>query len=127
MSSLWSGRCSVLMSSWLTSALYPLLSCVVIDAKHQLARTTDFQHLEEPDLLWTGVILADKAQKDCQERELKDRDFLLDLTILMGLYDNKVTNSFIEKSMRYTAMPYSLLYDHVVSLENKVTHCYPFS
>ena len=28
---------------------------------------------------------------------------------------------FVEKSMRYTAINSSLLYDHVVSLKNKVT------
>ena len=46
--------------------------------------------------------------------------FLLDSTIAMGLYDNEVANTFLEKSMRYTAMSSSLLYDHVVALETKV-------
>ena len=64
--------------------------------------------------------MADRAQKDCQERALRDRDFLLDSTITMGLYDNEVANTFLEKSMRYTAVSLSLLYDHVVALETKV-------
>ena len=85
-----------------------------------MARKADYQHLQEPDLLWTGAILADRAQKDCQERALRDRDFLLDSTIAMGLYDNEVANTFLEKSMRYTAVSLSLLYDHVVALETKV-------
>ena len=71
---------------------------------HQAARNVDYQHLQEPDLLWTGAILADRAQKDRQEQALRDRDFLLDSTIAMGLYDNEVANSFLEKSMRYTAV-----------------------
>ena len=50
----------------------------MVDAKCQAAHNTDYQHLEEPDLLWTREILADHVQKDCQERELKDRDFLKD-------------------------------------------------
>ena len=53
---------------------------------------------------------------------MRDRDFLLDSTIAMGLYDNEVANTFLEKSMRYTAMSSSLLYDHVVALEMKVIH-----
>ena len=53
---------------------------------------------------------------------LKDRDFLLDLTIAMGLYNNEVANTFLEKSMQYTAVSSSLFYDHVVALENKVIH-----
>ena len=91
-----------------------------MEATRQAARNVDYQHLQEPDLLWTGAILADRAQKDRQERVLRDRDFLLDSTITMGLYDNKVANSFLEKSMQYTAVSSSLLYDHVVALETKV-------
>ena len=86
----------------------------------QAAHNADYQHLQEPDLLWTGAILADRAQKDHQERALRDRDFLLDLTIAMGLYDNKVANTFLEKLMRYTAVSSSMLYDHVIALETKV-------
>ena len=64
--------------------------------------------------------MSDRAQTDRQERALRDRDFLLDSTIAMGLYNNEVANSFLEKSMRYTAVSSSLLYDHVVALETKV-------
>ena len=67
----------------------------------QLARNANFQHLQELDLLWTGAILADRAQKDRQSCPLRDRDFLLDSTIDMGLYDNEAANTFLEKSMRY--------------------------
>ena len=88
----------------------------------QLAWNADFQHLQEPDLLWTGAILADRAQKDCQSCPLRDRDFLLDSTIDMGLYDNEAANTFLEKSMCYTAVSLLLLYNHVVTLENKVIH-----
>ena len=70
--------------------------------------------------VWTGAILADRAQKDRQEQVLRDRDFLLDSTIAMGLYDNEVANSFLEKLMQYTAVSSSMLYDHVVALETKV-------
>ena len=38
----------------------------------------------------------------------------------MGLYDNEVANTFLEKSMCYTAVSSLLLYDHVVALEMKV-------
>ena len=93
----------------------------MVEAKRAGARNADYQHLKEPDLLWTGAILSDRAQKDRQDRELRDRDFLLDSMIDVGLYDNEATNTFVEKSMRYTAISSSLLYDHVVSLENKVT------
>ena len=65
-------------------------------------------------------VLSTTAQKDRQERALRDRDFLLDSTIAMGLYDNEVANTFLEKSMRYTAVSLSLLYDHVIALETKV-------
>ena len=95
-------------------------SRVVIDATRQLARNTNYQHLQEPDLLWTGAILSDWAQKDRQSRPLRDRDFLLDFTIEVGLYDNEAANTFLEKSMRYTAVNSSLLYDHIIALENKV-------
>ena len=91
-----------------------------MEATRQAARNADYQHLQELDLLWTGAILLDRAQRDRQERALRDRDFLLDSTIAMGLYDNEVANSFLEKLMRYTAMSSSLLYDHVVALEMKV-------
>ena len=64
--------------------------------------------------------MADQAQKDRQGHPLRDRDFLLDSTIDMGLYDHEAANTFLEKSMRYTAMSLLLLYDHVVALENKV-------
>ena len=95
-------------------------SRVAVEATRQAARNGDYQHLQELDLLWTGAILADRAQKDRQERVLRDRDFLLDSTIAMGLYNNEVANTFLEKSMRYTAVSSSLLYDHVVALETKV-------
>ena len=101
-------------------APYPLLSRVAVDATCQSAQNADYQHLQEPDLLWTRAILSDWAQKDRQSHPLRDRDFLLDSTIEVGLYDNKAANTFLEKSMRYTAVSLSLLYNHVVTLENKV-------
>ena len=55
------------LTPWLANAPYLSPSCVTVDAGHQSARIADYQHLEEPDLLWTGAILADKAQKDCQD------------------------------------------------------------
>ena len=67
-----------------------------------------------------GAILADKVQKDHQDQALKDRDFLLDLMIGMGLYDNEVVNTFVEKLMRYTTISSLMLYDHIVALDNKV-------
>ena len=91
-----------------------------MEAARQADHNADYQHLQEPDLLWTGAILSDHAQKDRQERALRDRDFLLDSTIAMGLYDNEAANTFLEKSMRYTAVSSSLLYNHVVALETKV-------
>ena len=121
MSPLWSVRHPDL-TPWLTSALYPLLSHVIVDAKHQSACMADFQYLKEPDLFWTGAILANRAQKDWQDCVLKERDFLLNLTIGIGLYDNEVANLFVEKLMQYTAVSSSLLCDHIVSLENKVTY-----
>ena len=42
----------------LPRAPYPLPSRVAIDAMRQLARNADYQHLQEPDLLWTGAILS---------------------------------------------------------------------
>ena len=106
----------------LIRAPYLSPSHVTVDVMCQLAHNADFQHLQEPDLLWTGAILADQVQKDHQNQALKDRDFLLDSTIAMGLYNNEVANTFLEKSMRYTAVSLSLLYDHVITLENKVIH-----
>ena len=106
--------------SLLSRAPYPSPSCVAVDATCQSARNADYQHLQEPDLLWTGAILADRAQKDRQGHPLRDRDFLLDSTIEVGLYDNEAANTFLEKLMHYTAVSLSLLYDHVVALENKV-------
>ena len=111
---------SVILTSLLPRAPYPSPSRVAVDAMRQSARNADYQHLQGPDLLWTGAILSDRAQKDHQSRPLRDRDFLLDSTIEVGLYDNEATNTFLEKSMRYTAVSLSLLYDHVVALENKV-------
>ena len=104
----------------LPRAPYPSLSHVAVDATCQSARNADYQHLQELDLLWTGAILSDWAQKDRQSRPLRDRDFLLDSTIKVGLYDNEAANTFLEKSMRYTAVSLLLLYDHIVALENKV-------
>ena len=106
--------------SLLSRAPYPSPSRVAVDATRQSARNADYQHLQEPDLLWTGAILSNRAQKDRQSCPLRDRDFLLDSTIEVGLYDNEATNTFLEKSMRYTAVNSSLLYDHIVALENKV-------
>ena len=88
----------------------------------QSARNADYQHLQEHDLLWTGAILADQVQKDCQSCLLRDRDFLLDSTIKVGLYNNEAANTFLKKSMHYTAVSSLLLYDHVIALENKVIH-----
>ena len=106
--------------SLLPRAPYPSPSRVAVDATRQLARNANYQHLQEPDLLWTRAILSDRVQKDRQSRPLRDRDFLLDSTIEVGLYDNKAANTFLEKSMQYTAVSSSLLYDHVIALENKV-------
>ena len=89
---------------------------------HQSAQNANYQYLQEPDLLWSGAILSNQAQKDRQSHPLRDRDFLLDSTIKVGLYDNEAANTFLEKSMCYTAVSSSLLYDHVVALENKVIH-----
>ena len=110
----------MVLTSLSTRAPYPSLSHVAVDVTCQSARNANYQHLQEPDLLWTGAILADQVQKDCQNWALKDRDFLLDLTIEMGLYDNEAANTFLEKSMRYTTVSSSLVYDHIVTLENKV-------
>ena len=112
----------MILTLLLLRAPYPSPSRVAIDATCQLAQNTDYQHLQELDLLWTGAILSDRAQKDCQSCPLRDRDFLLDSTIEVGLYDNEAANTFLEKSMRYTAISLSLLYDHIVALENKVIH-----
>ena len=112
----------MILTLLLPRAPYLLPSCVAVDATHQSAQNADYQHLQEPDLLWTGAILADRVQKDHQSCLLRDRDFLLDSTIEVGLYDNKAANTFLEKSMCYTAVSTSLLYDHVVTLENKVIH-----
>ena len=108
------------MSLSSTRAPYPSLSHVAVDATRQSARNANYQYLQELDLLWTGAILADQAQKDCQSQPLRDRDFLLDSTVEMGLYNNEAANTFLEKSMCYTAVSSSLLYNHVVVLENKV-------
>ena len=94
----------MILTPLLPSAPYPLPSRVAVDATCQLARNADYQHLQEPDLLWTGAILSDQAQKDRQSRPLRDRDFLLDSTIKVGLYDNEAANTFLEKSMQYTAV-----------------------
>ena len=104
----------------LPRAPYPSPSHVAVDATRQLAWNADYQHLQEPDLLWTRAILSNQAQKDRQSCPLRDRDFLLDSTIKVGLYDNKATNTFLEKSMQYTAVSLSLLYNYIVTLENKV-------
>ena len=104
----------------LIRAPYLSPSHVTVDATRQSARNADFQHLQELDLLWTGAILADWVQKDHQNWVLKDRDFLLDSTIMTGLYDNKVANTFLEKLVQYTAVSSLLLYDHIIALENKV-------
>ena len=100
----------------LVRAPYPSPSRVTVDATRQLAQNADYQNLQELDLLWTGAILSDRAQKDHQSRLLRDRDFLLDSTIKVGLYDNEAANTFLEKLMRYTTMSLSLLYDHIVAL-----------
>ena len=110
----------MVLTLWLPRAPYPSPSRVAVDVTHQSARNADYQHLQEPDLLWTGAILSDQAQKDHQSCLLRDRDFLLDSTIEVGLYDNEAANTFLEKSMRYTAVNSLLLYDHIVALENKV-------
>ena len=110
----------MILTSLLPRAPYPSPSRVAIDATHQLAWNANYQHLQELDLLWTGAILPDRAQKDHQSRLLRDRDFLLDSTIEAGLYDNEAANTFLEKSMHYTAVSSSLLYNHIVTLENKV-------
>ena len=83
----------------LPRAPYPSLSRVAVDATCQSARNANYQHLQELDLLWTGAILSDQAQKDHQSRLLRDRDFLLDSTIEVGLYNNEAANTFLEKSM----------------------------
>ena len=104
----------------LTRAPYPSPSHVAVDAMRQSAHNADYQHLQEPDSLWTGAILSNQAQKDPQSQPLRDRDFLLDSTIDMGLYNHEAANTFLEQLMHYTAVSLLLLYDHVVTLENKV-------
>ena len=106
--------------SLLPRAPYPSPSRVAVDVTRQSARNANYQHLQEPDLLWTRAILSDQAQMDRQSHPLRDRDFLLDSTIEVGLYDNEATNTFLEKLMQYTAISSSLLYNHIVALENKV-------
>ena len=110
----------MILTSLLPRVPYLSLSHVAVDATCQSARNANYQHFQELDLLWTGAILSDRAQKDRQNHPLRDRDFLLDSTIKVGLYNNKAANTFLEKSMRYTTISSSLLYDHVVALENKV-------
>ena len=112
----------MILTLLLPRAPYLSPSRVAVDVMRQSARNTDYQHLQEPDLLWTRAILSDQAQKDRQSHLLRDRDFLLDSTIEVGLYDNEAVNTFLEKSMQYTTISSSLLYDHIVALENKVIH-----
>ena len=75
--------CESTMISWMydpdflvASTPYPAPAQIVVDAKRDTARRGNYQHLEALDLLWTGAILADWAQKDCQEHPLNKRDFL---------------------------------------------------
>ena len=75
----------MILTLLLPRAPYLLPSHVTVDVMRQPARNADYQHLQEPDLLWTGAILADQAQKDRQGCPLRDRDFLLGSTIEMGL------------------------------------------
>ena len=91
------------------------------EAQRDTARRGDYQHLEAPDLLWTGAILADRAQKDRRERPLNKRDFLLDDLIGSGLYDQEAANSFLERLQCYTATCVSVLYDHVVDMKRDVS------
>ena len=97
----------------------------MVEAQRDTARRSDYQHLKGPDVLWTGAILADRAQKDCQERPLNRRDFLLDDLIGSGLYDSNIANSFLERSQCYTATCVSALYDHVVDMKHEVTRLFP--
>ena len=78
-----------------------------------------------PSVLWTGAILADWAQKDCRERPLNKRDFLLDDLIGSGLYDSEASNSFLEQSQRYTATCILALYDHVIDMKYEVARSFP--
>ena len=110
----------MILTSLLPRTPYPSPSRVAVDVTRQSVWNANYQHLQEPDLLWTGAILSDRVQKDRQSCLLRDRDFLLDSTIEVGLYDNEAANTFLEKSMRYTTVSSSLLYNHVVALENKV-------
>ena len=98
----------------LLRAPYPSPSRVAVDVMHQSARNADYQHLQEPDLLWTGAILSDRAQKDCQIRPLRDRDFLLDSTIKVGLYDNKATNTFLENTGGKGSLSWEIHADYIV-------------
>ena len=84
-----------------------------MEATRQAAQNADYQHLQEPDLLWTGAILSDRTQKDRQERALRDRDFLLDSTIAMGLYDNEVANTFLEKSMQLKILELQIVFSTI--------------
>ena len=110
----------MILTPLLFRAPYPSPSRVAIDAMRQSAWNANYQHLQEPDLLWTRAILFNRAQKNHQSHLLRDRDFLLDSTIEVGLYDNEAANTFLEKSMQYTTVNSLLLYDHIVALENKV-------
>ena len=121
MSPPWSGRRLDSNPIGDSSAPYPLPAQIVAEAQCDTARCGDYQHLEAPDLLWTGAILADRAQKDRRERPLNKRDFLLDDLIGSGLYDQEAANSFLERSQRYTATCVSALYDHVVDMKRDVS------
>ena len=90
------------------------------EAQRDTAHRGNYQYLEAPDLLWTGAILADRAQKDRRERPLNRRDFLLDDLIGSSLYDQEAANNFLERSQRYTATCVLALYDHVIDMKCEV-------
>ena len=91
---------------------------IIVNAKHDTACRGDFQHLEAPDLLWTGAIFADHSQKECRDHPIDRQDLLLEDLILLGLYDSDTANSFLQCSQHYTATCVLALYDHVKDLKH---------
>jgi len=92
-------------------------------ARRPNARNETLGHLSADNMMWSAALITDSKLLERKDYPATYKDeFLYDLIEygVMDCMEGEPRNASEEKSMRYTAVCSSFVYDHVVNLEQKV-------
>src|SRR5919206_4597982 len=101
---------------------YPTNAQVILQAAREGNRRDEFDNVYFPDRLWGFAMVTDRRleAKTRMDREYRDRPLIAHISD--GLYDQKDVGMGLteRRSLKYSAVATSMLYDHILDLEPQV-------